>query len=82
MGGQEDLSEPENFFCLFLEQDIFFSRALWAGLFFLKPPRALFIKLSGDVDIQVLHLPDFFFQNYPFSQKYFLFIMRKVISQV
>ena len=25
-GGQEDLSEPDNFFCLFLEQENFFRR--------------------------------------------------------
>ena len=39
-GGQEDLSEPDNFFCLFLEQENFFRRPI----IFLKPPRALFIK--------------------------------------
>ena len=33
-GGQEDLSEPENFFCLFLEQENFFRRPFGPDYFF------------------------------------------------
>ena len=79
-GGQEDLSEPENFFCLFLEQENFFCRII-----FLKPSRALFIKpWGGGVNIQILHFPNFFpeFFFLPLYHKYYLFIMQKGISQV
>ena len=40
-GGQEDFSEPENFFCLFLEQENFFLPALRAWLFFLNIPELI-----------------------------------------
>ena len=33
-GGQEDLSEPENLFCLFLEQENFFRRPFGPDYFF------------------------------------------------
>ena len=33
-GGQEDLSQPENFFCLFLEQENFFRRPFGPDYFF------------------------------------------------
>ena len=33
-GGQEDLSEPENFFCLFSEQENFFRRPFGPDYFF------------------------------------------------
>ena len=33
-GGQEYLSEPENFFCLFLEQENFFHRPFGPDYFF------------------------------------------------
>ena len=80
-GGQEDLSEPENLFCLFLEQENFFSPALPAGFFLNLPELFSLNRGGGGGGIQVLHLPEFF-QNSFFSKKYFLFTMLKVISQV
>ena len=75
----------------------FFLPIFRAGEFFFAGPlgRIIFFNLpelfslnrggggggGGGFDIQVLHLPEFF-QNFSLSQKYFLFIMRKVISQV
>ena len=68
-GGQEDLSEPENFFCLFLEQENFFAGPSGRIIFFLKPPEAHYIKPWGE--------------GGTFKRaKYFLLVTRKVISKV
>ena len=48
-GGQEDISESENFLPIFGAGEIF-SPDLRAGIFFLKPPTAHFIKPWGGGD--------------------------------
>ena len=45
--GQEDLSEPENFFWPIFRAGEFFRRPFGPDYFFLKTPRALFIKPLG-----------------------------------
>ena len=46
-GGQEDLSEPENFFCLFLEQENFFRRPFGPDYFFLNLPELISLNRGG-----------------------------------
>ena len=76
-GGQDDLSEPENFFfCLFLEQEnFFFAGPSGRTIFFKKPHGAHFIKPWGEGG-GGLHMR--FFQ----TAQYFRFIIREVIPKV
>ena len=64
-GGQEDLSEPENFICLFSEQENFFRRPFGPDFFFLNLPQLFSLNRGGGggggLDIQLPHhLPGFF----------------------
>ena len=63
-GGQEDLSEPENFFCLFLEQDNFFRRPFGPDYFFITSQSSFHKTVGGSTS------RFFIYQNF-FSEFFF-----------
>ena len=48
-GGQEDLREPENFFCQFLEQENFFRRPFRPDYFFFNLTKLISLNRGGGV---------------------------------
>ena len=59
-GGQEDISEPEKFFCIFLEQENFFRRPFGPDYFFQNLPELFSLNRGGGTHMF------FIYQNFSF----------------